>query len=270
MRRGHSDREECLCASTVSQYYSRFRESLTKSIIGGEKDLLGNVVEMDEVFVACRSKGAKGRPVLSAGAWYLGLLQKAVNRAERPKLRLFPLINRSAGVIQKFVRENVAKGSTIHCDCFSSYRGLEADYTLKQVNHAHGEYAGQLGFGSQNIESVWRVLRRQLRMSNYRFSGDAAEKVFSASVFISLGINSKMTALQKMEVIAGRIGFPTGSLRSTTEIRFEAIEKTRKRALREINVTRKEIRKERRAAEEVEARTRGIFRDTDELLTRSA
>ena len=65
--------------------------------------------------------------------------------------------------------QNVADGSTIHTDCWDSYPpaieninfAYDADYKHEVVNHKY-EFVTEEGVHTNNIESQWSALKRQL------------------------------------------------------------------------------------------------------------
>ncbi len=61
------------------------------------------------------------------------------------------------------MRENVTKGAAVLTDEDKAFIGLSKDHTHLAVSHSAGEYVRLGGFvHTQNIESVWALLKRQI------------------------------------------------------------------------------------------------------------
>ena len=63
--------------------------------------------------------------------------------------------------MQSIVRNNVAPGSEINSDSFSSYIGLNAEYTHKVIDHAETYVDGTVH--TNGIENFWSLLKRAIK-----------------------------------------------------------------------------------------------------------
>jgi hypothetical protein len=92
------------------------------TIHNGRKKLCGRV-EIDEVFLGCRSSGKRG-----SGAVHKCAVVAAVERKGRKmgRLRLLVIERCSAGELTPFVEANVEAGSTVTTDGWKGYHTLTA------------------------------------------------------------------------------------------------------------------------------------------------
>jgi transposase-like protein len=63
--------------------------------------------------------------------------------------------------VQSHIREHVAPGATLHTDTFSSYVGLNADYTHQVINHAEKYVDGEVH--TNKCENFWSLLKRAIK-----------------------------------------------------------------------------------------------------------
>jgi len=122
--------------------------------IGG----LGKVVEIDECKIG-RRKFERGRVV--EGSWILGLIERGC--PENYRLEICPDNKRDKDTLLSLIKKNIKPGTEIHTDCWKGYIGLEAEgYIHKTVNHSEQFVDSVIGAHTQNIESSWRSMRRNL------------------------------------------------------------------------------------------------------------
>jgi len=67
--------------------------------------------------------------------------------------------NEDAPTLQGMIKENVLPGSTVCTDEASAYRGLDANFEHKTVNHSAGQYVDGDNH-TNSIEAVWAVMKR--------------------------------------------------------------------------------------------------------------
>jgi transposase-like protein len=114
------------------------------------------VCEVDETYVGGKRKGQRGRSTANKVP-VLGIKEKTSG-----KVRMVAAKDVSANTLKAFIRANVAAGSKIHSDEFSSYLWLDADdsgYTHKAVKHAD-EYVTAEGVTTNGVENVWSLFKR--------------------------------------------------------------------------------------------------------------
>jgi transposase-like protein len=120
-------------------------------------------VEADTTFVGGKEKNkhASARQGKTQGGVGKAVVLGMVER--EGELRAEHVVNQKAATLQGKIRQNVAKGSALLTDEDKAFVGLDTDYNHLSVNHTAGEYVRLGGFAhTQNIESVWALLKRQI------------------------------------------------------------------------------------------------------------
>lgn len=67
----------------------------------------------------------------------------------------------SARLLNREVREHVAKGSTVYTDQLASYKKLSLDYAHRVINHAETYVKGNIH--TNTIENFWSLLKRGIK-----------------------------------------------------------------------------------------------------------
>ncbi len=121
------------------------------------KKLKGDI-EADESYIggSARNMHLKDRkPTRLRKAIVLGMLER------NGKVRAQIIEGAFQADMQHIIRQNVAKGATLHTDEHASYRGLAEDYTHKVINHARAYVQGTVH--TNGIENFWSLLKRGIR-----------------------------------------------------------------------------------------------------------
>ena len=136
----------------------RIREALH----AGSFEKLAGEVEVDETFIGgdainmhaekreqkIRGRGPGDKPAV------LGMLERG------GKVRAQVVPNRRKMTLQRAILKNVKAGATLFSDEFQSYKGLDALYAHKVINHAVQYVNGAVH--TNGIENFWSLLKRTL------------------------------------------------------------------------------------------------------------
>jgi transposase-like protein len=144
---------------------SRLRLAL-QSDHGGKMD---GTVEADETYIGGKARNMhlskKRRIMMRRGRSIAGkvAVMALLERHDKPssRVRLHVLHSLRQREVQGIVRDNVAKGATLHTDAFHSYTGLIADYSHKVIDHAEAYVDGEVH--TNNCENFWALLKRAIR-----------------------------------------------------------------------------------------------------------
>jgi len=145
---------------TVHRWYGRFRENLPQDPSSRK---LSGVVEVDEAFFGKKRYGGQ---VIVAGAIERDPNPSAIPNADlmvntgctrRLKLQIIPDTEQDS--LEKFLEDNVERGSLVVTDCHNGYHDIEwLGYPHETWNHSKGYFAG-----TNHIEQVWSAIKRYMR-----------------------------------------------------------------------------------------------------------
>ena len=98
------------------------------------------------------------------GQWVLGGICR-----ETKETFLVPVDKRDAETLTDLILKHVRTGTTIHTDCFASYRRLEElGYRHHTVNHSENFVDPESGCHTNTIESMWWSVKRSLSHTHTR------------------------------------------------------------------------------------------------------
>ena len=128
--------------------------------LGGE----GIIVEIDESKFGKR-KYNRGRAV--EGAWVFGAVEHLGTDKERKtgRCRLHIVTDRTKITLLDYIKKWVRPGSTIHSDCFSSYKCLEGEgFVHRTVNHKETyskfDVEANVNVHTNSIEGLWKLVKQ--------------------------------------------------------------------------------------------------------------
>jgi transposase-like protein len=145
---------------------SRLRLAL-QSKDGGK---LGGEVEADETYIGGKARNMhadkrkrlnvkRGRSIAGKIA-VMGLLQRhGPDGHSTVRTEVLGGLRRSH--VQGHVRAHVEPGATVHTDAFSSYTGLDSDYTHNVIDHAEAYVNGNVH--TNGMENFWSLLKRAIK-----------------------------------------------------------------------------------------------------------
>ncbi len=105
--------------------------------------------------------------------------------------------------LQKFVKENVDHGATLHTDEQAGYQGMD-EYDHQPVNHSVGNYVVMLAH-TNGIESFWSMLKRVHKGTYHKMSPKHLQRYVDE--FTGRDNQRELNTIDQMiEVAAGVIG----------------------------------------------------------------
>jgi transposase-like protein len=124
--------------------------------LGGE----GSEIEVDESFIGGKARnmhldqrkrritgtGGKGKAVA------FGILERG------GQVRTVAIADRQKETVQPIIRRHVQAGTALYTDAMLGYRGLEAEYAHKVVDHAVRYVDGRIH--TNGLENFWSLLKR--------------------------------------------------------------------------------------------------------------
>lgn len=129
-------------------------ENHNREMIGGE----GKIVEIDETKIG-RRKYNRGR--LIEGCWILGMIER--EGVKNFRLEICPNNKRDAATLLPIIMKFVRPGTTIITDEWKSYhRLMQLSFNHQTVNHSLNFVDPMTLAHTQNIESVWRSVKRTI------------------------------------------------------------------------------------------------------------
>lgn len=129
---------------------------------------LSGEVEIDETFIGGRArfmhKSKRAKKIKGTGgvgkAAVMGLLERhGPDGHSVVKLKMVPSVGSDALLPE--VQKHVASGSEVFTDEWRSYRGLEADYIHKVIDHAESYAEGKIH--TNGLENFWSLLKRGIK-----------------------------------------------------------------------------------------------------------
>jgi len=149
---------------------------------------LSGVTEADETFVGGKSrnmhKRKRGEKITGTGhvgkAAVMGVLQRTTpEQVSQVKAAVIPNVRR--GTAQAHVRHSVEPGSHVYTDALASYKGLDADYIHRTIDHAVAYVAERVH--TNGLENFWSLLKRMVKGTYVHVSPEHLENYLAEEVF---------------------------------------------------------------------------------------
>ncbi len=140
---------------------------------GGEDDMLGGVVEVDEAYFGGKAENKHMKDRIKAKGVYEKTIAVGMVSRTDGKVKIKKVENTTSQTLQTQIHNNIKDNSVVITDEHKGYHSLSNTYNHHSVNHSHGQYVnGEIvfekrGFGrvavkihTNSIESVWSHLKR--------------------------------------------------------------------------------------------------------------
>lgn len=145
-------------------------QRIRKAFDGGDDDLFGGPIEVDETYVGGLEANKHESKKLRAGR---GTVGKAVvvgaKDRETGKIKADVVPDTTAQSLQTFVLDSTELGAKVYTDENTSYKGLRYLYDHEAVNHGVGEYVKEQAH-INGVESFWATLKRAHKGVYHKFS----------------------------------------------------------------------------------------------------
>lgn len=134
----------------------------------GSIEKMEGIVEVDETFIGGKARNMhawkREKNVKGTGPIAMTPVQGLLERGTRDKVskvRLSVMKSTKKAEAQKDVRKYVVKGSEVHTDALSSYKGLDDEFVHGVVDHAVQYVKGHVH--TNGLENFWSLLKRGLK-----------------------------------------------------------------------------------------------------------
>ena len=162
---------------TAWRIFMQIRKSLVE-----QRELMTGIVEADETYIGGKNrnrhndKKTKGGQGGADKTTVIGVLQRdgKVVAQKAP--------NNTKKTLNKFINNNVAKGSILSTDEHYGYKGLADKFEHLTVNHKQGEYVKGIAY-TNSIEGFWSLFKRGIVGQYHQISDRYIDKYLNEFCF---------------------------------------------------------------------------------------
>lgn len=142
-------------------------------------DEMRGIVEMDETYVGGKKRGDV-RQSMDNKTMVLG----AIERGGDVRFKVEGRTRASSAILKAFIDEHIARAAAIYTDEHPSYKYLDAEPIDRHESVHHGKEEWVRGeVHTQNVESVWSLLKRPIIGSFHQVSAKHLDKYMDELAF---------------------------------------------------------------------------------------
>lgn len=147
-----------------------------------DKELMTGIVEADETYIGGKNENRhqdKKKPGGQGGSNHttvIGVLQRNGNVVAKKAP------DNTNKTLKRFIKENVAKGSTLSTDEHRGYNGLNVSYNHIRVNHKRKQYVKGVAH-TNSLEGFWSLFKRGIVGQYHQISDRYVDKYLNEFCF---------------------------------------------------------------------------------------
>lgn len=161
------------------------------------KDLLSDIIEIDETYIGGKHKGKRGRGSENKTA-VMGLAQRKGN------LKAKVVSNTNSHTVHSIMRDNVQLGSNIMTDEYRSYHIVKKmGFNHQTVSHVKEQWANRIAH-TNTIEGFWSQLKRSINGTYHCVSPRYLQNYVDEFVYRYNSRLSSFPIFQKLVLLFGK------------------------------------------------------------------
>jgi transposase-like protein len=151
----------------------------------GTFERMSGTTEVDDTFIGGLAKNmhwkVRKQKITGTGGKNKMIVQGARNR-DTNRVVASVITGTDTATIQANIYDWVELGSNLFLDTAAAYKGLDAHFVVKQVNHSRGEYvAGDVH--TNGIENFWSLLKRAIKGTQIHVSPEHLQRYVNERTF---------------------------------------------------------------------------------------